>query len=206
MLQESVASLARERKRATPTALRSSGKFGKGDYSLLLCEVEPVTAAETVHWLIDVNELPACKRGELFPSDWRKRFETRLPSPSEVGLPADSLTLVSFDPYLISKNSPPTSKRGGGNVYPNDLHLIGSAPKGIDGGVLLQLSTYSTNGSNSQRAVIKSSNLILKNYGFTLVAQVPVNGSMMSLVYARNIPGGLNWRTCPVNSPSGRSA
>ena len=80
------------------------------------------------------------------------------------------------------------------NVYPKDLKLILCELHGIESGILIQLSTYTANGGNTQDKVIASFDAILTPGGFHRRAKVrPLNVSdqprkdMMSLVYARGI-------------------
>ncbi len=158
-------------------------KVWNGDFSLLLCETNPSTIQKIKPWLKRVE------RSELFQGDWRKRFDEGLPSPSEVGLADDSLTLFSFDPYMYNsrRRFDDPKKRCPGNLYPDDIERALLAMSNLEGGVLIQLSTYSTNDGNSQGAVISSVNSIMVARAFTLCAVVRVNRKMMSLVYARNV-------------------
>lgn len=162
------------------------------NYSLLLCENNRATADEISRWLRPGE-------GNLCRGDWRKRFEQPqgLPSPADVGLCPEALTLASFDPYLISWHHRPMNRnpRQSGTVYPEDLQLVRDRLAGFGGGVLLQLSTYGVNGDNTQGAVISSVNSVLVVGGFSLAAVVviPKQGNngfhahMMSLVYASGL-------------------
>ena len=161
-----------------------------GDFSLLLCETDPPTIEKIKPWLKRVDKSERCKRVELSQGDWRNRFDQGLPSPSEVGMADDSLTLVSFDPDMYNRNRrkhhnerPPDER----NLYPYDIKLALRAMGSLEGGVLIQLSTYSTNDNNPQGAVISSVNSIMAARAFTLSAVVWLNKKMMSLVYARNV-------------------
>ncbi len=191
-----------EQRDAYPNSAAFVRAVWKGDYSMLLCELDPGTADEIDSWLPSVRKSPKCKGANLFRGDWRTRFEKGLPGPNTAGLPDGSLTLVSFDPYICSRNSPP--RQHAGYLYPKDLRLGMRALDGVRGGVLIQLSTYSANGNNPQGAVITSVDSALRSGGFTLATVVKANGSMMSMVYARDVgwaadlaglPGRFNkWR------------
>ena len=159
----------------------------KGDYSLLLCEKDSATADGIDDWLPGTCKSPKCKGAKLFRGDWRIKFEEGLPGPGEAGLQDDSLILVALDPYMCSKHSPRSQPAG--NLYPKDLKLVMRALDGVEGGVLIQLSTYTANGNNPQGAVISSVNSVLCSCGFALAAVVRANGNMMSLVYSR----GVDW-------------
>ena len=161
-------------------------KVWEGDFSLLLCETDPSIFEELGPWLKRVQKLARCKSAKPFPGDWRERFAEGLPSPSEVGLADESLTLVSFDPNMYDRHGPPRTPKCE-NMYPRDLCAVVDAVSDVRGGVLIQMSTYSANDRNSQGAVISSVNSILVKGGFTLTAVVRVNGNMMSLVYARDV-------------------
>ena len=159
----------------------------KGDFSMLLCETDPATIGEIDSWIPSVQELHRCKRAKLFPGDWLERFAVGLPTPPQVNLPADALTLVSFDPdrYDMHRERHRENSR---RLYPQDIELALEALHGLKGGVLVHLSTYSRSGGNSQGAVISSVNSTMAAKGFTLSAVVSVDKRMMSLVYARNVP------------------
>ena len=57
----------------------------------------------------------------------------------------------------------------------------------MPGPVVVQLSTYSANGKNPQNKVIESVNSALTPGRFQQAAVIRVNGSMMSLVYTREV-------------------
>ena len=160
-----------------------------GHFSLLLCESDHATVAELATWLDRVQKSTRCKSAELFPRDWRERFSEGLPSPSEVGLAHDSLTLVSFDPYMYDSrrrfDDPKNRKEG--NLYPDDIERAIGVMNSLKGGILMQLSTYDMNDSNSQEAVISSVDSILAASDFKRRAVVLANKKMMSLVYARDV-------------------
>ena len=160
-------------------------KIWNGDFSLLLCETDPSTVKKIKPWLKRVDKSEKCKSAELFPCDWRKRFEEGLPSPSEVGLTDDSLTFVSFDPDMYNRRIP--NKRNPRMIYPDDIELVLRAMSSLKGGILVQLSTYDVNANNPQGAVISSVNSIMATRAFKLCAVVWLNKKMMSLVYARNV-------------------
>ena len=141
-----------------------------GPYSMLLCETNLDTINEIDGWI---------RRGAeaLYPGNWRHRFAQGLPKPGSVGLQDDSLTLVSFDPHSCSKrlriNRPNPNRE---IVYLEDLMLTQRVLYSVKGTVIIQLSTYGTNGGNSQGAVISSVNSVLFRGGFALVAVVRVDG------------------------------
>ena len=159
----------------------------EGDFSMLLCEIDQATCQEIEPWLQRVGKLGRCKETELFCGNWRERFKKGLPSPAEVGLEDGSLTLVLFDPYICSQRQ---GRRvvmpNFGYLYIDDIEMAAGAMGGLDDGILVQLSTYSAM-ANPQGAVISSMNQILVANDFRLIAVVRVDGSMMSLVYERNV-------------------
>lgn len=168
----------------------------KGDYSLLLCERDPETTDEIRRWLRVVGQTAECKKPELFPNDWRQRFQQGLPGPA---YPENFVTVVSFDPNMYSWHDRPqhlwNQRQAGRNIYPQDLELVMCALKDVKGEVLIQLSTYTANGDNTQENVIQSVDAILNPYGFHRRAKVrPLTADrrrtrqdMMSLVYARGV-------------------
>ena len=134
----------------------------EGNFSLLLCEIDDATNEELKPWLASVGTLERCKRAKLFPDDWLKRFGKPLPSPCDVGLRDGSLTLVSFDPDRYDRR--PLDARNSRHPYPGDLELTLRALDNAEGGVLIQLSTYSRGRNNDtpQDAAIASVNQILR--------------------------------------------
>ena len=169
----------------------------EGDFSLMLCETDCTTIKEIGSWLKGVNELARCKSAELFPDDWRKRFAEGIAGSSEVGLRPQALTLVSFDPYMYNRRVGAKTQNKG-NLYPEDVELALDAMGRVKGGIIIQLSTYSTNDNNPQGAVISSVNSIMEARAFTLCGVVRVDNKMMSLIYARN----LSWADELANLPN----
>ena len=157
----------------------------KGDFSMLLCETDQATCTEIEHWLQCVRESGRCKDPELFCDDWRKRFKKGLPSPVDAGLADGSLTLVLFDPdkYDPNWNVPKPSPR---RLYPEDLELAAQAMESLEGGILIQLSTYSSKDA-PKKDVIESVRQILTPNKFKQLAVVHAGRNMMSLVYARDV-------------------
>ena len=158
----------------------------KHNYSLVLCERDLQTAEEIEEWLLETRETPRCNDAILFPGDWRERFVNELPNPSAAGLPASSLTMVSFDPTIYSSIHSPARRRAT-YLYRVDLGLALYALSSVTGPVVMQLSTYSANGKNPQNKVIESVNSVLTLGEFQQAAVIRANGSMMSLVYTREI-------------------
>ena len=159
-------------------------KVWKGKFSMLLCEIDRATCQEIKPWLQRVDKLERCKATELFCRDWQERFKKRLPSPADVGLADGSLTLVLFDPNMYYPQN--VAKPRPWILYPKKLELAASAMESLEGGTLIQLSTYSAMDAPGD-AVIASVNQILVPNGFQLIARVRIDGNMMSLVYARNV-------------------
>ena len=143
-----------------------------GRVSMLLCETDRATAVALEKWAQERKGV------EVVEGDWRSRFED--------GLPDAPLTLLSFDPNMYNRHLREPDPR---NLYPSDLERTVRALDAVQGGILVQLSTYAANDGNAQRAVISSANTILANGGLCLAAAVRVDGQMMSLVYVR----GLDW-------------
>lgn len=161
--------------------------------SLLLCEKDLRTIEALRDWLPRIQAQPNCQIAKMCRGDWRTRFDKKLPAPPDVGLPDGSLTLVSFDPYKYDWHRDRYERRNQtcerqGTLYPQDIERTICALQGNSGQVLIQISTYSPNGANPQGAVISSVNSIFSASGFTLCAVVRVDGNMMSLVYAHNVP------------------
>ena len=158
----------------------------KHNYSLTLCETDVQTANEIEEWLPETLESPRCNEAKLFRGDWRERFVSGLKSPAAVGLPTGSLTLVSFDPTLYTSIYSPVSRRTK-YLYRVDMGLVLYALSSFTGPVVVQLSTYSTRGKNPQKKVIESVNSVLTLGQFQQASVIRVNGSMMSLIYTREV-------------------
>ena len=157
----------------------------KGDFSMLLCEIDRATCQEIKPWLQRVDDLKQCKATELFCGNWRRRFEKGLPSPTKVKLADGALTLVLFDPNMYNRRRNVAKPRPE-ILYPEDMEMVAGKMESLKGDILIQLSTYSAM-DNSQPAVTASVNSILVPKGFKLLAKVRIDGNMMSLVYARNV-------------------
>ena len=170
-----------------PNSAKFVTQVWQDDYSLLLCEKEDSVADEVASWLSGVSRRQACKAAMPFRGDWRSRFNEGLPSPFDVGLGDDALTILSFDPNMYDRNGPPKDPKPE-NMYPSDLHTVLEAVQGITGSILIQLSTYYANNANAQADVIGSVNSILKwKGGFDLTAIARADGNMMSLIYTRHV-------------------
>lgn len=165
-------------------------KIWSRKFSLSLCEVDWATLGELVAWCDRVRSLERCKNAQFFPGDWRDTFAQGLPTLKDVDLPDGSLTLVSFDPDLIScHNRPGQLDRGQSRtVYPEDLQEVRNRLVNFDGGVLIYLPTYSSQ-NNPQPDVLRVADEVLTQDpdGFTRKAKVRVNGHVMSLVYTRSL-------------------
>ena len=186
-------SLARQQNReGYPSSAAFVRQVWKGPYSLLLCEKDRETWKLIAQWLDEIGADPNCmvhepSNGPIF-GDWRRTFKDGLPTPDDVCLPQDSLTLVSFDPYKYDRRSGEDGP--GGDLYPEDLvRVLRSLENDAVGEVLLQISTYSVanQGQNAQEAVIRSIDAILSLYEFERKATVRANARVMSLIYTRKV-------------------
>ena len=169
-------------------------KVWRRDFALLLCETDWPTIAELAQWYDSVGRLRRCRTAELSPGDWRNRFERPLPNPAEVGLPDGSLTLVSFDPDWYDNTTTFVDQGNGRKLYPDDIEQTLTALERVQGGVIVQLSTYST-GARERRGPVAPQDQVIQSVDDSLGAgdfnrccePVRVNDRMMSLVYARNV-------------------
>ncbi len=147
-----------------PNSAAFVNRVWEGDFSLLLCETDCSTIEDLRPWCECVRELVRCKSAKVFPGDWRGRFGKGLPSPSEVGLADGSVTLVSFDPNMYNRHRG-IHKPANPYLYPDDIELALCAMSGLEGGILIQLSTYSANNDNAQIDVIRSVDSVLIDDG-----------------------------------------
>ena len=172
-----------------PNSAAFVNEIWEGEFSLLLCETDGRTIKEIDGWLPSVRGLERCKSARLFEGDWRKRFDRELPNPIEVNLPADALTLVSFDPDRYDRHQEQYGKSGyKRRLYPQDIERTLRAMSSLEGGILIQLSTYATSGDNPQEDVVASVNAIMERRRFRRYAIVKANNRMMSLAYGRDVP------------------
>ena len=160
----------------------------KGDFSMLLCEKEHETCREIELWCKRVRESGRCKEANLFPGKWQERFKNELPSPTNARLEGRSLTLVSFDPNKCGHKNVGGDKWW--NVYPKDAQLAVDAIGKLQGGILIQMSTYTANGGSRHEYVIASMKQVLATKDFRLLGVVRLDGHMMSMVYGRNVSWG----------------
>lgn len=170
------------------------------DFSILLCEIDPATITVLNTWLSQVQAQPRCKRAEVFPGDWLDRFANGLPTPSQVELPNDSLTLISFDPDRYYPKSPGSESER--ILYPRDLQMTLKALKGLNDETIIQLSTYSLgsgrgDGKVSQDEIITSANKILESDGFKPAIEVKLGDVMRSLVFTRSVPWSDQLKSMP---------
>lgn len=157
-------------------------------YSILLCETDTASVHELREWADGLINAERCVSNEVFAGDWRKRFSESLPASGDA-------LLFSFDPYMVSRRRV-ANKPVAANVYPEDLDCLLGVVDAVPDPVLMQISTYSANDGNSQKAVIDVVRSSLTGSGFQIVAAVrPLkknlrdrNGQMMSLFLARNAP------------------
>ena len=173
------------RDRVYPNSAAFVTAIWQGPFSLSLCESDNETARELANWRFGPALRGESRVAQVHPGDWRERFAKGIPAPSQVKLPDDALTLVSFDPDMYDRRW--LNVRNARHLYPDDLKLTLRALDGVDGGVLMQLSTYASKNENPQGAVLSSVNEVLARGGFSLAAVVCADEKMMSLVYARNV-------------------
>jgi hypothetical protein len=130
-----------------------------GEYSLLLCESDAATVRELASWVENLG----FPKESVFDGDWRRRFREPLPATGD-------LIVISFDPYMLSRNA--VRDPDPANVYPSDLDLIAEAIEPLSQSIVLQLSTYSANNANSQDAVIKEVRSRFEGRGIELCATI----------------------------------
>jgi len=152
----------------------------QGDYSLVLCEFDASTVRELRRWQTKVETSPSCIGLEVAEGDWRDRFRRGFSA-------SDDLTLLSFDPYMISER---ITQGDPANMDPGDFDLIAAAVSPLCGPIVIQLSTYSANGGNPQSAVLAATDSGLRPAGFEQLGVVRANGHVMSMLYGRNVRGG----------------
>ena len=166
-------------------------KVWERDFALLLCETDWPTIAELAQWYESVSRLRRCRTTELSPGDWRKRFARPLPGPVDARLNEGSLTLVSFDPDRYEYTTTFAEQGNGRRLYPDDLQeRVLPVLQGIEGGILVHLPTYAVPRGGALDGVIESVDPLMEQCNFRRPCdevRIP-DESMMSLIYARNVP------------------
>jgi len=148
-------------------------------YSMLLCELQPVTAGELRAWARSVAQSAKCVAVQIVEGDWRKRFRSGLSASGD-------LVLVSFDPYMFDRHGPGRLPNAG-NLYLEDLDLLATAIAPITAGVIVQLSTYSANNDNPQASVIEAVRSRIAQSRLALTGVARVDGNMMSMILTRDV-------------------
>jgi len=159
-----------------PTSALFVRHLWPGGIKFVLCESDSRSVDDIAQWHQSfAHEVPM----DLHFGDWRDRFRRGFSG-------GDGVCLVSFDPFMYDRNGPPR-RPNPGNLYPPDLELIGEALRDLKSvPLVLQLSTYSANNSNSLPDVLESVENTLKSAGLKRYAAVRANGNMMSLVFTRD--------------------
>jgi hypothetical protein len=165
---------------ALPSEYPSSAAFVGycwGDSAhLLLCEADRQTADDIQRWLSRRDgDAASC---ELHRGDWRERL--RRPILAD----ADAYYL-SCDPNMYDRHAVRSQRPE--NMYPRDIAIVADAIRRLPAvPVVVQLSTYSVNGANSQSDVYDD--LVPRftelNLSPTLVR---ADNSMMSFIFSRGL-------------------
>jgi hypothetical protein len=153
--------------------------------SLLLCEADKPTADEIENWLSSLDQGDTA--GELHRGDWRQRFATPMSTDTDA-------YYFSFDPNMYDRHEVRAPKPE--NMYPSDIAVvreaIGKLPRAP---IVIQLSTYSVNNSNSQSDVFDDLVPQFTGQGFVTTC-VRADNSMMSFIFSRelSVPSDLEGR------------
>lgn len=161
---------------AYPSSAALVRHLWRGPLHFELCEADDDTADEIIEWQ---QSLGPNTSSSLHRGDWRVRFRREFSSDCAVHL-------VSFDPYMFDRHGPAASPKQG-NMWPDDIDIVGAAAPDFGERVVLQLSTYSANNANAQDDVIASIEPDLSSAGLGLAATVRADGNMMSLIFARGV-------------------
>lgn len=151
----------------------------RGEWNMLLCESCAETVIALRLWANTMAEGQS-RQVEIFSGEWRDRFQQDLD-------PTGDFVFVSFDPYMVSQHEH-IQQRDQGNMYPEDLDIVKEALGQIDKPIIVELSTYSANGDNTQEDVIAMARDRFAVVDLTLTETVKANGNMMSMVFTRNLP------------------
>ena len=148
----------------------------QGRLYLLLCEADRPTADQIAVWLSGLDEQSTSF--ELHRGDWRERFACAMPTTVDA-------YYFSFDPNMYDRHEVRSPRRE--NMYPSDIAVVGkTVGKLSTTPILIQLSTYSVNGANSQSDVLDNLVPQFTELGFA-TTYVRADNSMMSYVFYRNL-------------------
>ena len=160
------------------------------DFAILLCETDWPTIAELGQWLASVGRLDRCRATELSTGDWRLRFCQELPNPATMCLQGKWLTLVWFDPDWYDNRKTFAKEGNGRKLYKDDIRdRVLPALEPISGRTIIQISTYSKRSPHE--GVIQEIDSLMAGTSkpFNRCCAVKASDAMMSLIYARNVPG-----------------
>ena len=149
----------------------------EGQLHLLLCEADRATADEIWSWLSGLNT--DTTSFELHRADWRERFLRSMPSTFDA-------YYFSFDPNMYDRHEVAVPKPE--NMYPSDIPIVGAAISGLPRvPILVQLSTYSVNGANSQADVLDNIVPKFARHGLGMAGCVRADNAMMSMIFTRDM-------------------
>jgi hypothetical protein len=160
-----------------PSTANFIDRLWPGDLAMVLCENDPSTADAIAAWREALPD-PRRERVEVCRGDWRARFSVGF---THV-LPANDLAIASFDPYLFHLAG---RTKDAGKMWPEDIDLIGGTFGPLDS-VLVQISTYSTNGGNRLHDVRRCWNTGFQRYGLRPVGSLATQRhGMMTAFFAK---------------------
>ncbi len=163
-----------------PSEYPSSAAFVRHSWPehvhLLLCEADPPTANDIERWLSGLDKRSTSF--ELYRGDWRARFAEPFP----IGWDA---YCFSFDPNMYERHDVQSPKPE--NMYSSDIDLLRGAIRQLpEAPIVVQLSTYSVNGGNSQPDVFESLVPRFTEFEFS-TTYVRADKSMMSFIFSRGV-------------------
>jgi hypothetical protein len=165
---------------ALPSEYPSSAAFVRHCWPrsvhFLLCEADEATADDIQRWLSGLDDRTTSL--ELYRGDWRERLAKPFPADCDV-------YYLSFDPNMYDRHDVRLPKPE--NMYSSDIDTIGDAIRRLPAApIVVQLSTYSVNGANSQSDVFESLVPRFTAMDFT-ATPVRADNSMMSFIFSRGI-------------------
>ena len=165
---------------ALPSEYPSSAVFVRhcwpGSVHLILCEADPATADDIHRWLSGLDRRTTSF--DLYRGDWRRRLAQPIPTDCDA-------YYLSFDPNMYDRHDVRLLKPE--NMYSSDLDIVGDTIRRLPAApIVVQLSTYSVNGGNSQSDVFEVVVPQFTDRGFN-ATYVRADNSMMSFVFSRGI-------------------
>jgi hypothetical protein len=169
-----------------PSTAVFASHLWKGSISFLLCENDRAAAESCIEWVRTLRRLDRAARSQVAVQNWRKRFLDSVPLDGVADGISPAALFLSFDPDMYDRHS--QDVKDPRKMYASDIERINSAlARCITVPTVVQLSTYSANGDNSQSAVVTQIGGLMALHGWKEPVVVRADGNMMSMIFVRGV-------------------